>query len=326
MRTVEYVKWEVIVCCLLLALIVVPLALLAQSQSPTLLFKSGFEQNTTLGPVTGNAPGSIEQTISGTDLSTGFSWPLLAFNPNPGLTGIHTIPYSGATDPLANHFFNAIDGTQARSGSYSLLLKLDGYPQGSCCAQDTFDIVGMSQSITSMYQRIWIKLQPDFQTQVQTHTNTFWRVMWEFKTTSDYRTAAYIYGNANGNAYWHVHADNRADGGVPPFVTYWSVDNTTIPVPMNQWFLMEIYLKRSTASDGRFFWAVNGQTIADRLGPNYGANNEAIQGMYLQNVYGNYFPMYQWVDDFEIWDAPPCANLPCGAQPSPPTNLTATVH
>jgi hypothetical protein len=97
---------------------------------------------------------------------------------------------------------------------------------------------------------------------------------------------------------------------------------------MNQWFLMEVYLKRSTGSDGRFFWAVNGQTIADRMGPNYGANNEAILGMYLQNVYSNYFPMYQWVDDFEIWDAPPCANLPCGAgaQPATPTNLTATVH
>jgi hypothetical protein len=326
MRTVEHTKWEGIVCGLLLALIVVPLGLFAQSNGPTLLFKSGFEKNTTLGPVTGIAPDSIEQTLGGTDLSTGFSWPLLVFNPNPGLTGIHLIPYSGATDPLANHFFNAIDGTQAHSGSSSLLLKLDGYPQGSCCAQDTFDINGMSQSITSMYQRIWIKLQPDFQTQVQTYRGNFWRVMWEFKTTSDYRTAAYIYGDANGNAYWHVHADNLADGGVPPWVTYWSVDNHTIPVPLNQWFLMEVYLKRSTASDGRFFWAVNGQTIADRMGPNYGANNEAILGMFLQNVYGNYFPMYQWVDDFEIWDAPPCANLPCGTQPAAPTNLTITVQ
>lgn len=32
------------------------------------------------------------------------------------------------------------------------------------------------------------------------------------------------------------------------------------------------------------------------------------------NMYGNHWPMIQWIDDLEVWDIPPCgvANLPCG--------------
>ena len=34
------------------------------------------------------------------------------------------------------------------------------------------------------------------------------------------------------------------------------------------------------------------------------------------NLYGNSVhlnPAYQWIDDLEVWDLPPCATLPCGA-------------
>ena len=36
----------------------------------------------------------------------------------------------------------------------------------------------------------------------------------------------------------------------------------------------------------------------------------------LSNLYGNSVhlnPAYQWIDDLEVWDLPPCAALPCGA-------------
>src|SRR6185437_15547005 len=72
-------------------------------QSPTLLFKSGFEPGTILGPVTGTAPNSPEQSISGTDPSTGFTWPITAFSPNPGLDGIHIIPPYTSTDANSSH-------------------------------------------------------------------------------------------------------------------------------------------------------------------------------------------------------------------------------
>jgi hypothetical protein len=36
----------------------------------------------------------------------------------------------------------------------------------------------------------------------------------------------------------------------------------------------------------------------------------------FSNLYGNSVhlnPAYQWIDDLEVWDLPPCAALPCGA-------------
>lgn len=333
MRFLEHVNRGTVTCGLLLGLIVAALGVWAQSGAK-LLFKSGFESNVTLGPVTGNAPGSIYQTIGGTDLSTGFSWPFTPYNPSPSTEGFHLIPWSGSSDALANHFHNAIDTTQAHSGSSSLLLSLDGYPEGSCCAQEVFQIGTVSQPITSWYQRIWIKLQPDLQTQIQTYKGSFWRVLWEYKTPNDYRIVTYIYGDSSGNAYWFAHADNNPNNTCPPSgvcSNFWSISNHSVPVPFNQWFLLEVYMKRSSGSDGRFFWAINGQTVADHMGPSYGANNEGTSWLGFENIYSNYFPMYEWVDDLEVWDNPPCANLPCGQttsgqSPSPPTNLTATVH
>jgi hypothetical protein len=280
-----------------------------------LLFKTGFESGTTLGPMSGTAPNSIYQSFSGTDTTTGFSWPLMIASPNPGLTGIHTIPYSGSTGALANYFSNAIQSVQGHTGGQTnaLLMELNGFPQNSCCAQDSFGMAGMSGNITSQYIRMWVKLPSDLLTQIQTYKGNFWRTMFFFKTSTDYRIESYIYGDSNGVPYWYAHGDNNADGRTAPYQEYWAVSNNTVSVPINQWFLLEIYFKRSTGNDGRFFWAVNGQTIGDRLGPNYGINNEQILEIMYQDVYQDWFPAYQWIDDFEIWDSPPCSTLPCGA-------------
>jgi hypothetical protein len=283
-------------------------------QSPQLLFKTGFEGTTTLGDISGNAPLAIFQSFSGTDTTTGFSWPLNVGNPFPGATGILTVPNSGSSGPLANYFSNAIQSVQGHTGSLTnaLLLYLNGFPQDSCCAQDEFGAAGLAGNLTSLYFRLWVKLPSDLLTQIQTYQDNFFRTMFFFKTHTDYRIESYIFGDANGVPYWFAHGDNNADGRTQPYQEYWGVSNNTVPVPINQWFLLEIYFKRSTANDGRFFWAVNGQTLGDRLGPNYGVNNEQILEIAYQDVYQNWFPAFQWIDDLEIWDSPPCAALPCG--------------
>jgi PKD repeat protein len=286
----------------------------APTTNAKLLFKTGFE-GITLGPMSGTAPDSIFQTFSGTDTTTGFSWPLMVGNPNPGSTGLHTIPDSTSSGALASYFSNAIQSVQGHTGSQTnaLLMKLDGFPANSCCAQDSFGTDGLGSNVTSQYIRLWVKLPSDLLTQVQTYKDNFYRTMFAFKTYTDYRIEAYIYGDANGVPYWYAHGDDLADGQTGPYQEYWNVSNNTVAVPFNQWFLLEIYFKRSTGNDGRFFWAVNGQTIGDRSGPNYGVNNEKILEIMYQDVYQNWFPAYQWIDDFEIWDSPPCSTLPCGA-------------
>ena len=281
-----------------------------------LLFKTGFEGTTKLGNMSGNAPDSIYQSFSGADTTTGFSWPLKVGNPSPDLTGIHTIPYSGSSGPLANYFFNAIESVQGHTGSQTkaLLMKLDGFPANSCCAQDALGTAGLTDNVTSQYICMWVKLPSELLTQIQTYKGIFWRTLFAFKTYTDYRIESYIYGDASGVPYWYAHGDNAVIPKGQQYQEYWAVSNKTVAVPFNQWFLLEIYFKRSKGNDGRFFWAVNGKTVGDRVGPNYGRDNEKINMIAYQDVYQNWFPAYQWIDDFEIWDSPPCATLPCGAR------------
>jgi hypothetical protein len=59
--------------------------------------------------------------------------------------------------------------------------------------------------------------------------------------------------------------------------------------------------------------AVNGQVIAGRCGPNMGVNNTSINRIFIPNLYSDTsYPIYQWVDDVEIWDGfpPATANNP----------------
>lgn len=78
-----------------------------------------------------------------------------------------------------------------------------------------------------------------------------------------------------------------------------------VTVPATQWLSVELYVHRSTGSDGRFHWGVNGQTIADHY--------ERINLLMFSIVYGYGRPAYQWIDDLEVWNLPPCSLLPCGA-------------
>src|SRR5262249_51407032 len=125
-----------------------------------------------------------------------------------------------------------------------------------------------------------------------------------------------VYAGRDGVPYWYVKADDLTDNHSFS-QQFWeaSASPSAVPVPIDQWFLMEVYLNRSTGADGRFLWAVNGKTIADRRGSNYGVDHSEIINMMYSNLYGVYFPQSRWVDDLEIWDAPPCGTLPCGASP-----------
>jgi hypothetical protein len=197
----------------------------------------------------------------------------------------------------------------------ALLQKISKPSPNTCCTQDSLQMAGLSTPLVDSYVRYWIKLNPELLSQVQTHKGEFWRVLWEMKTFTDYRITTFVYGSSTGQPYFFAHADNDPNGSYP-YQEYWAVPNTSVPVPLDQWFSVEFYLHRSMGGDGRFYWAVNGQTVADHYGPNYGINNENVNALMFSNLYGNSVhlnPGYQWIDDLEVWDLPPCAALPCGA-------------
>lgn len=290
--------------------------------TPTLLFKSGFESAVSLAPVSGGF--SQYQYIQGTDNSTGFTFPIKAWSPSAALSGLLGVVTSSNLKPAPEDFNsyiqNAIAPVLGPNGNptNALLQKIVKPSPNTCCTQDSFQLASLRTPLIDSYVRYWIKLNPEFLSQVQMYRGDFWRVLWEMKTFTDYRITTFVYGSSSGQPYFFAHGDNDPNGSYP-YKEYWAVSNTSVPVPLNQWFAVEFYLHRSAGSDGRFYWAVNGQTIADHYGANYGVNNENVNALMLSNLYGNSVnlnPAYQWIDDLEVWGLPPCAALPCGSPTS----------
>ena len=58
-----------------------------------------------------------------------------------------------------------------------------------------------------------------------------WAVISEFKTSSDYRLALYVYQDNYNNLYWYVHGDNVVIDDAP-YKEFWYRENRNIPVPV----------------------------------------------------------------------------------------------
>jgi hypothetical protein len=246
--------------------------------------RSGFESATALSTVTGNGPNGNHQDITGTDSSTGYAWP-----GNPwGATffAIHLDPHSGNTDPLASHFLNSLDTMTGHTGASTkaLHLLLSGYPDQSCCAQNLIEASGFTAPIKQEYFRVWMKFPSAFATQFSSFHDDF-RMLWEWKTNNNMRSATEI-TNSGGTPIWEMQIDvggrncsgNSSSAGL--FVDpntgaiqrdcagpqVWSdAFNTGVGVPINTWFLMEVWNKRSLGNDGITQLAINGPEAARHL-------------------------------------------------------------
>jgi len=130
-----------------------------------------------------------------------------------------------------------------------------------------------------------------------------WRAIFEYKTidysnNNGFRLIAYLYTDSDGIPYWHWQGDKNPENPI------WEIDNRTVPVPINEWFLTEFYWHWSEVDDGRALWEINGQIIGDHHCPTT-RNSMPIDFIILTQIYGNTNPKYQWIDDIEIWDGIP---------------------
>lgn len=282
-----------------------------------LLFRSGFEADTRVEPIDRGADGDFFQHLSGVDHSTSYEWPLTLWQARAVTTGIHSIVGSGnRVSSYVNNYLETVTGHAGQS-TRALRMGISGPSPRFCCVQSMFQISGMQQPVNSVYVRAWMKLNPEVPAQAQANRRDFWRTLFELKTLHDYRLATFIVANATDGLSWRATADNNTDGSRPPCPpnSCWTEDNTSYPARVDEWFLMEFYLQRSTGADGRFFWAVNGNVLLDHYGPTFGAYQENVHFLAISALYGdgkNMSPAYQWLDDLEIWDRPPCPSLPCG--------------
>jgi hypothetical protein len=278
------------------------------------LFSSGFEGLTALNAPSGFWGTGAWQDIVGLDTTTGFAWPINIWGGSViRLQMIVQAPVDATT--LGNYMVNRIETVTGHRGNLTRALYSEIMQAGSGTTQDGFYLLPASEQ-GDLYISFWVKLQPDL---VQKMNPQTWRELFEWKTSGDYRVKVEIlsWGDGcggvkpNGPVYWRLTGDNNANGGLP-FQEFWHVDNCSLAVPAGAWFKFEVFWHRSSGADGRVWAAVNGQVIADHYGPNKGISNASINRIMMPNLYsGSPYPIYQWVDDVEIWNGfPPAGNNP----------------
>ncbi len=291
--------------------------------SANLLFSSGFEGLTAL-----NAPSAFFTTgawqgIVGADNTTGFTWPPNIWGGGPTRFQMIAMTPIDATT-LSNYQVNQIQTVTGHNGTptqalYSVI-KQSGCtgtsPMGSCVDQDAFMLQPPGET-SDLYMSYWIKYQPDI-VQKMNYPNPNWRVLFEWKTgfngdDGDYRVAAQLVTwGLGGPLSWHMTGDNVPSSGSYTQGRYWEQYTVTDAQTLGNWMKFEVFWHRSSGADGRVWMAVNGQVILDHYGSNIGVKNAPINRIFMPNLYGSTaFPIYQWVDDLQIWDGfPPVGNNP----------------
>lgn len=304
-----------------------------------LLFSSGFEGGAmSIVPPWDCWGTGCWQDLVGRDSITGFTWPG-TIGDGGGKFLILTDPVQTTPQNVGEYAFNRMETVPGPRGSSTTALRqqisknVNGTnPMGTSPSQNEFVFTPLRET-SDLYVSYWMKLQPDL---VEKMTNLpggpgisgggTWRAIFALKTggrtswntpadNGDYRIEAYVMTYGSKTPYWTILADNNAGGGAPD-INRWHIENRNVPVPVGEWFKFEIFWHRSASADGRVWMAINGQTIADRRGPNVGAWNMPINRIMAPILYsGSAMPIYQWVDDVEIWDGFPSggANPPYGA-------------
>jgi hypothetical protein len=236
--------------------------------------------------------------MGGTDSVTGQAWP-------PKIGGadamFQMMNNAGSASPstIGNWIQNRVETVTGRTGASTRAMYQGISTLGGDATQDPFQLLP-AQDIPEMYISQWVKLQPDMFQKMAAGT---WRDLFEWKTTdTDFRVELAMVNYGGGTPYWQI----RGDGWIPSYQEFWRVTNKTIPIPVGQWFKLEVYWKRGTGSDGRVWMAVNGQVLVDKIGNNYGPNRSRINRVMVSTVYGGHpAPQYQWTDDLQIWSTFP---------------------
>jgi hypothetical protein len=285
----------------------------APASSASLLFRSGYEGATVLNLPTNCYGTGCWQALAGVDTSSGFAWPPLIWGGGANFQLLVDATVDAST--VDDYMTNQIQTVTGRDGAptqalYSAITQSGCCgigPQGGGATQNPYILQPASEG-GDLYIRYWLKYQPDFAAVMAGASGWNWRSVFEWKTAGDYRVVAAIkrdpYLNG-GQTFWSVWGDNNANGGLP-YEKFWEVQNMSVPVPVDQWFKVEVFWHRSSGADGRVWMAMNGQVICDRRGPNIGVNNARINRIFTHLLYSSTtYPIYQWVDDLEIWDGFP---------------------
>lgn len=187
------------------------------------------------------------------------------------------------------------------------------------------------------YVRYWMKLQDNLGELASNDENSPWYMIMEWKEpsskvvksaeecktccngkaggTNNYRINIGITREKSSSVFHWIFSGEQPQ---PCRVKEWEFVNSEASVPLGEWFMVEAFMKKH-ASDGRVWFAINGQVILDTdqtkpngfTGRTQHAENPLPLGFWspLKNYHDMQWnrqgPISQWYDDFEFWDGFP---------------------
>ena len=213
-----------------------------------LLFSSGFEEEVYIDTVI--VPLSEDyRFIRGTDKETGYSWPIEILGASH--SALHYVD-----DDNFQAVESEIQTVIGRNGDPTrALYSIEHYK--TLYTQCPYEILDIKDGKRDLYIKYWIKMDSTSLSQPN-----MWRTFFEWKSKDyangdGFRLIAFINSDDQGRPYWHWQGDANPENPV------WEIDNKTVPVPINEWFLTEFYWHWSEGNDGRALWKVNGQIIGN---------------------------------------------------------------
>jgi len=263
----------------------------ASSLAQTLLFSTGFEPNTTLNSLPSSSFScgsgcSMFLGFSGTDNSTGFTFPLPQFGGSASVNGIRIeADGSGAWNTNYNDSIDT-NAADCHSGSQCLYMEMMNYPNMICCPQQPVGQASLGQPLREFYERFWLKFPSSWSTVQANYGGFSSESIVYFKTEDDYRVEPAIWtdgsmcsSGTNCTQYGHAEVDDGAiasDKGYADPVTgtfiadpnanfkFTFVNNQSYNITNGTWHEVEFYLKRSPyPNDGRYFMAIDGHVVLD---------------------------------------------------------------
>jgi hypothetical protein len=277
-----------------------------------MIFWSGFEGST--------APLSVDpndcwsngcwQKMGGTDTMTGFTWPPTVSGGDGKYQLLTNPPASNpaSASNVGGYMKNEIHAGEGRKGSNAMYQEI---MQSGCCGtdkqgdgatQDPFQLLPASE-IPELYISEWVKFQPDLFDKLAAGDG--WRVLMEFKSSGDdNRLLVMVTNYSPAGPHWRIGLDDIKSN----FVWEIKPDASKVPVKQGEWFKLEVYWLRSSGPDGRIWVAIDGNVVADQSGNNMGPSGTPINRVMVHQLYsGTSYPIYQWVDDLQIWSTFPTA-------------------
>jgi hypothetical protein len=280
---------------------------------PNLLFRSGWESGVSLATPTDCYSNGCWQDTNGTDASTGFTWPPNIYGGGTRFQLLTNSPTTPTPSTVGTWMHQSIVAG-GHSGSNALYQEIS---QSGCCGtasqgngatQDPLLLLP-TRDATDLYVSYWMKLQSNLASQLAGQ----WRNVFEIKTADiggigpDWRFILAVVAFNGTPPQFRIVIDHYYPSYDRPVDLF--IPTSTVAVPVDpQWFKVEVFWHRSSGADGRVWTAINGVTVFDQSGPNMGTANAPMDRIFLTNPYtGGIYPLFQWVDDLQIWTSFPTA-------------------